>query len=263
MGSKLAEMKNEINKSGGSKGKIFYVKKDTKRRIRFLWDCEDAMALVFHDSYAENINVLCQEEIGKDCPYCGREDLRTRKFFAWPVWDYDAKDVKIFMYPASNFSPVPSVISMYETYGTLLDRDFMIDRKGDGTNTSYTVIPMDKSKFRQTKENKAPSEKEITKIVAKAYAPQDDMDDDDEYEEEMPKKKKASKKAPEPVEDDDETEDMLDYEDMSAQDLYKLCKARGIECKPKKSEEYYIDLLEEYDSQQDDDEEADDEGDEW
>ena len=39
---------------------------------------------------------------------------------------------------------------------------------------------------------------------------------------------------------------------MSAKELYKLCKDRGIEVKPKKSEKYYIKQLEEYDQAQDD-----------
>lgn len=48
---------------------------------------------------------------------------------------------------------------------------------------------------------------------------------------------------------------------MSARELYKLCKERGLDVAPKKSEKYYIKQLEEYDEAQDDwgdDEEEDD-----
>ncbi len=246
----VSDMKNEINKTGGSKGKIFYVKKDSKRRVRFLKDAEDGQQFTFHDSFSEGINSICQEELGKECPYCDCEDLRTRKMFAWPVWDYDAKEVKIFLYAANNCTPVPAIISMFETFGTLLDRDFVISRSGEQQNTIYTVIPMDKAKFKSSKETKVPTDKEILKIVAKAFPPNaDDVVDGDEEDEEEMESKKVNKK---------DVEDVVDYEDMSAVDLYKLCKKRGIKCKPKKTEEYYIDLLEYDDEQQNEDED-----DEW
>ena len=51
---------------------------------------------------------------------------------------------------------------------------------------------------------------------------------------------------------------------MKPQELYKLCKERDIKCKPHKTKEYYIDLLEEYDEEENDsDEWEDEEEDEW
>ena len=44
-----------------------------------------------------------------------------------------------------------------------------------------------------------------------------------------------------------------DYEEMSAKELYQMCKERGLDCKPRKTKEYYIDILEEDDEEQDDD----------
>ena len=35
-----------------------------------------------------------------------------------------------------------------------------------------------------------------------------------------------------------------DYKGMSPKKLYRLCQEQGIDCKPKKSKGYYIDLLE-------------------
>lgn len=254
----VSDMKNEINKTGGSKGKVFYVKKDSKRRIRFLKDAEDGQQFTFHDSFQDGINALCQEELGKECPYCGQEGLRTRKMFAWPVWDYDAKEVKIFLYAANNCTPVPAIISMYETYGTLTDRDFVISRAGEQQNTTYTVIPMDKAKFKASKETKVPSDKEILKIVAKAFQPNaEDIDEDEDEDEEVEATKKKSKARKQEPEDEDVDEDEVDYYEMSTKELYNLCKERGIKCKPKKSEDYYIDLLET------DDEAEDEDDDEW
>ena len=52
---------------------------------------------------------------------------------------------------------------------------------------------------------------------------------------------------------------------MTPKELYQLCKERDIDCKPKKSKEYYIDLLEEADEEEDSDDwgEDDEEEDDW
>lgn len=275
----LNDMKSEIQKSGGSKGKILFIKDGTKKRIRFLEDAEDGHELTFHDSYNDGINALCLEELGKNCPYCERDDLRTRKLYAWSVWDYDAKEVKVLLYAANNCTPIPNIIAMFEAYGTLLDRDFVISRTGSGQNTSYTVIPQDKAKFKNSKANKL-SVKELLKVIAKAFPinpeDMDDEDDEDEEEEEerktKKKKNKSSKsKKKEKYEDDDydedddeddyeedEEEDEEDYDEMSAQELYRLCKKKGIKVSKGKKKSYYIDILEEYDEDEDEDDE-----DEW
>lgn len=94
-------------------------------------------------------------------------------------------------------------------------------------------------------------------------------DDDYEVEDKKSKKTKAkSKKHEEYDEDEDDTfddeefdDDEESYEDMSPKELFKLCKEREIEAKPKKNARYYINLLEEYDEAQDDWGSEDD--DEW
>lgn len=272
-------MKSEIQKSGGSKGKILFIKDGSKKRIRFLCDAEDGMELTFHDSYSEGINALCLEEMGKDCPYCERDELRTRKLYAWSVWDYDSKEVKVLLYAANNCTPIPNIIAMYEAYGTLLDRDFVISRTGSGQNTSYTVIPQDKAKFKNSKAVKM-SKKELLKVVAKAFPvnPEDADDDDEDFEDEG-KKKKSSKKPPkksgkkrdedydddyeeEDEEDEDfdeEDEEEEDYEDMSAKELFNLCKKRGLKVEKGKKKSYYIDILEDADDEEDEEDEWEDE----
>lgn len=272
----LNDMKSEIQKSGGSKGKILFIKDGTKKRIRFLEDAEDGHELTFHDSYNDGINALCLEELGKNCPYCERDDLRTRKLYAWSVWDYDAKEVKVLLYAANNCTPIPSIIAMFEAYGTLLDRDFVISRTGSQQNTSYTVIPQDKAKFKNSKANKL-STKELLKVIAKAFPinpeDMDEEDEEDEEEEHKTKKKKnkssKSKKKEKYDEDDyddeednedddDDDEDEEDYDEMSAQELYRLCKKKGIKVSKCKKKSYYIDILEEYEEDEDEDDE-----DEW
>lgn len=262
----LDQIKNDVKKSGGNRRKVIYVRPDTKVRVRFLDDMEEGHEIVFHDSFQKGVNTPCQEQYGRNCPYCDDEDIRTRSMYAWSVWNYDAKEVQIFLFAVNNCSPIPALMAMYETYGTLCDRDYVISKTGKGPDTTYSVVPMDKQKFRNSKA--APfSEKKLMGILDKAF-PCDVDGDDDEDDYDPPKKKKKgslpkkSKKVVDDDEDDDdefyddededEDDEEMDYEDMTAKELYQLCKERDIECKPKKSEKYYINLLKEADDAEDD-----------
>lgn len=280
----LDKIKQDVKRSGQNKGKFIYFKEGQKIRIRFLTDMDDGMEVTFHDSFEKSINVPCQDLFGRGCPYCEEEGLRTRSQYIWSVYDYEAKEVKLFMFPVNNCSPVPGLMAMFENYGTLTDRDYVISVSGKQTNKTFSVVPMDKVKFRNEKA-KPYAEKAILKMLDKAY-PSDDIEDDDDDEEETASRKrpskssnkKAPKKKSEPEDDyddddyDDDFEDKdeadwgeddeVDYSEMSAQELYKLCKERDIKVQPKKPAKFYIQQLEEYDQAQDDWGEDDDE-DEW
>lgn len=269
----LNAIKNEIKKSGTSKGKFLFFKEDSKVRVRFLTDMEDGLEVPFHDSFQLGVNVPCQETFGRDCEYCENEDLRTRNMYVWSVYDYESKEVKLLMAAVNNCSPVPALASLYESYGTLTDRDYEIKRIGKGQNTTYSVIPLEKMKFRNTKV-KPMSEQAMLKCIDKAY-PADNSEDLEE-EDETPKKNKnkgaksnnkplkGKMNEPEETDDDwDEEEEEQDYESMTAKELFQLCKDRDIECKPKKTKEYYIDLLEEADEEDSDDWDDEDSDDDW
>ena len=276
------KIKNEAKKSGQNKGKFMYFREGQKSRIRFLTDMDDGIEVEFHDHFERSINVPCQEHFGKDCPYCGDDELRTRSQYIWSVYDYDSNEVKLFMFAVNNCSPIPALMAMYETYGTLCDRDFVISVSGKQQNKTFSVVPMDKVKFRNEKA-KPYAEKMVLKMLDKAF-PCDETEDDDE--DETPKKKSSkssskntesgkgkSKSKPEPEDDEDEDEydgdswdddddddQEFDYSEMSAVELYKLCKEREIKAAPKKPDKYYINLLKEWDDAQED---WGDEDDEW
>ena len=273
------KIKADAKKSGSNKGKFIYFREGTKLRVRFLQDMDDGMEVTFHDSYEQGINVPCQEHFGRDCPYCDDDSIRTRSQYLWSVWNYEAKEVQLFMFPVNNCSPIPALMAMYENYGTICDRDYVISVSGKQTTKSYSVVPMDKVKFRNGKA-KPYSEAQVLKMLDKAW-PCDGIDSDDDDDEEETPKKKASKKTGKastkrPVDDDededdddwsdeDSGDDTPDYSEMSAKELFKLCKERGIDVKPKKSERLYIKQLEEYDQAQDDwgDDDDYDDDDEW
>lgn len=248
MAISLKDIKNEISKAGTNRGKIFYLKEGSKARIRFLTDFERGTVVVFHDKFGENINVPCQEHFNRPCPYCDDDSLRTRNFYAWSIYDYESKEVKIFMFAINQCSPLPSLASMFETYKTITDRDFEIKRTGSKTNTVYSLVPLDKMKFRSEKSVKPLSEQAILKYIDKAYPCDSGGGEDDELPFEKEEKKSPTMNEPEEEESgDDWDEDEKDYASMSPKDLYKLCISKGIDCDARKSKEYYIALLEDDD----------------
>lgn len=275
------KIKQDVKKSGQNKSKFIYFREGQKQRIRFLTDMDDGMEVKFHDSFEAGINVPCQETFGRDCPYCDDSSLRTRSQYIWSVWNYETKEVQLFMFPVNNCSPIPALMAMYENYGTITDRDYVISVSGKRQNKTFSVVPMDKVKLRNEKA-KAYSEKSILKMLDRAF-PCDEAEDDDEDEDEYePRKKRTSKSSGKKstrksdVEEDDfeddyddeawdneeEDDDEIDYSEMTAKELYKLCKERDIKVAPKKPAKYYINQLEEWDAAQEDWGEEDDE-DEW
>ena len=270
------KIKADVKKSGQNKSKFIYFREGVKQRIRFLTDMDDGMEITFHDSYAASINVPCQEHFGRACPYCDDENLRTRSQYVWSVWNYDTKEVQLFMFPVNNCSPIPALMAMYENYGTIVDRDFVISVSGKQQNKTFSVVPMDKVRFRNEKA-KPYSEKAILKMLDKAFPCDAADDEDDDDEDETPKKrptksagvKKENENEPEEENDDYEDEDWsndedaVDYSDMSPKELYDLCKEREIKVPPKKPAKFYINQLEEYDKAHEDWGDDEDEDEEW
>lgn len=272
----LNSIKNDVKKSGQNKGKFIYFREGQKIRIRFLQDMDDGIEIQWHDSFERGVNVPCQEAFGRECEYCDDDTLRTRNQYCWSVWNYEANEVQLFMFAVNNCSPIPALVSMYEEYGTLMDRDYVISVQGKQQNKTFSVVPMDKVKFRNEKAKPFAS-KTVLKMIDKAWPDENGNSSDEDEEEETPKRrnnkkpvnKSKSKSAKEEEEDDYdndsfEEDEKQDYSDMSSVELFKLCKERGIEAAKRKPEKYYIKLLEENDKAHDDwDDEGSDSEDDW
>lgn len=277
----LDNIKKDAKKSGQSKGKFIYFREGQKTRVRFLQDMDEGLEVTWHDSYEQGINVPCQEHFGKNCPYCEDDSLRTRSQYAWSVWNYETNEVQVFMFPVNNCSPIPALVALYETYGTLCDRDYVISVSGKQQNKSFSVVPMDKAKFRNQKA-KPFSEQALLKMIDKAWPAENAEDDDDE--DESPKKKRGTKKSggktkksykdefyddddedfedEEDFDEDDESGD--EYDDMSPKELFNLCKKRKLDAVPKKSAKYYINILRDADAAEEDwGDDEDGEEDDW
>lgn len=262
----LDDIKNDVKRSGSNKSKLVFFREGTKKRIRFLQDLEDGYEVEIHGNWDEGLTAVCGKEYGQDCKYCDKneelaeddEDPRydTKTNYVWSVYDYDTNKVELMVFKVNRCSPIPPLVAMYENYGTLTDRDYVITQVGKGITKSFTVIPQDKSKFRNAKA-KPYSKQAMLKILLEAYP------DTKTWE----GKGKLKKRVDEPVEDDSDYDGDLgeDYSSMKPVELFKLCKERKIEAEKKKPKQYYINLLEEWDKAQEDwgDDDSDEDGDDW
>lgn len=222
-------MQKQIESSSQSKGQQFFVKKGEKRRLRFLADFNDAEVVTFHNNWEKRIEKPCLKHYDKKCPLCKDDSMKTYEMYAWPVWDYDANKVKIFLYKCTAFSPIPSIISIFEDYDSIMGRDIIIKRINLGDNTRYEANALDKSKFKFKKNVKGeiPDEEEFFKLLAEMYelfeddydGDDDDEDEDDDYDEDD--------------DDDDEMSLQEQLEDMDFDDLKSV--AIELKIKVKKS----------------------------
>lgn len=274
----IENIKSNAAKSGANKDKIFFVKSDSKVRVRFLQELDTGYEFTFHDSYQQSINTLCREELGKTCPLCGDESLRTRTLYAWSVYNYDTKKVEVMLFAVNNCTPVSQLVSMYENYGTIMDRDYVLAKSGKQQNTTYTVIPQDKQRFRNAKA-KPYTKSTVLKILDKAYPMSDEFDeefdvddtevDEEEYEVAKVDRKTGKKYLDEPIPgvdeptkrkrskksggnkaavkyiSTDEIEEILDENDIDEDDFLDFMEVESIR-KIKRTKKAFLNDVDEY-----------------
>ena len=213
-GGLLAQIKRDIETSNNARKGNFYIKKDQRRRVRFLSDFEDKehmLSLDWHSKWEGNraeVDIPCLKAWAKDCPFCGESEIRTRTKYVWQVWDYESKSRQIFCYFANRNSPVPHLASLYESYGTLLEQDFTIHKQGEGTNTTFTIATGKPTEFRGN-----PRVMNQAKLLASVWeafgtGSLDDYSDANDIEEE----------DTDEYEDDEEVEDTDDTEEYEEEE---------------------------------------------
>ena len=194
-------MKDQINTAGKTRQDIFYVKKDSKVRIRFLTEMTDGIQILFHEKWKE-FGHPCLKYYNKICPNCGNSESKDNQYFAFTIWNYENKKRELFIYKANNYSPMPQLVSMFEEYDTICDRDYVIARLGAEAKTAYSVMPLDRKPFKGDEIEY--TEKEIFKLALKAFPCEEAHAEDDEDDEPAPKKKASKNKK---YDDDDEDEE--------------------------------------------------------
>lgn len=263
MSNIISKIKNSVANSGGSFSKFVRVAPDKKVRIRFLEEMDKGREFKFHSDWDAGLDCICREHFGEKCPYCEDESVQTGFKWGWSVWDIDAKEVKIFLWKASSKSPISQFLSFYENYSTILDRDYVIERKGSRFDTTYTIMPMDKSKFRNEKA-KAYSEEGLLKLLDKAYPIKDLVVKEDDDEEEKPKKATKVKDAElESAETEIEwIEEKLEADDIDEEEFCEYHEIKSIKKLLKKSKKEIKAMIKEFLENGEDDEDDDDEDEE-
>jgi len=238
-GSLLDKLKEDVAKSGTSKGKIFFVSAGSKARIRFLQDLQgqnQGRTLIMHERWEPLLKVPCAKNYDEDapCKYCEQEGIKTREWYCFDIWDYDNREVKIFAYPVNRCTPMPALAAVGENFGTLRGRDFVITRGiKKGMETNYTVTGLDKSEFKEPKA-KPFSDKEFLEIIREAFP------DDPGFV--------TQQGAAVGSDDDWGDEPAKNYDSMKPQELFALCKERYLNVEVKKPAAYYKKILEDNDA---------------
>lgn len=248
----LSKIQSEVSKSGSSRGEFFFVREGEKKRVRFLQELDDGYAFNFYKTKwgAEEFQFFVSPaEYDERDPYEEDEDLITQCQYCWSVWDYDSEEVKIFMFPVNRCSPVPPLVALNDSYGSVTDRDFVVSFTGKRTDKQYVIMPMDKAAMRN-KKAKALSESALKAKIKEAYP--------------WPSKAKPKDDDDSVPWDEEEEKAADDYDSMAVKELYKLCKERNIDAEPRKQKPYYIKKLRDADAAEDDwGDEDDDFDDDW
>ena len=234
----IKSMKESIAAAGTSKRDIVYFRPDESIRVRFLTELDAGITVTMHNQFSPDGNgifAVCEDPDEHDaCKFC-KQEVPLQEWYVWCVWDYDAAEVRLIFQKATGISPVPSLIEMYENYGTILDRDYKIKKVGKGKGGSFVITPLEKSAFKN-KKAKAFSEDKIRDMIEKAYSSKPVDNDDDEEEEEKPTKKKGKKKE----------KSLRDkFEELDFSDVKQIAKELGMSKKELKEFDDSDELIEE------------------
>ncbi len=176
-------IKERVHKSAQGFGNFVRIPADKKAKLRFISDLDDAIPVTEHDKWGELTPTPCLEEhFNKECKWCEDSSIRKREVYCWTVWDYANKEKKILKFAGNNYTPVPQLISFFETYGNIVDRDYVISKTGTGRDISYGVVPLDKAEFK--KKLRPFTEKEILEncIESSDEIDLDDLEELDGYD---------------------------------------------------------------------------------
>lgn len=239
----IKSMKESIAAAGASKRDIVYFKSDESIRVRFLTELDAGVTVTMHNQFSPDGNgifAICEDpDEHESCKYC-KQEVPLQEWYAWCVWDYDAAEVRLVFQKATGVSPVPSLIEMYENYGTILDRDYKIKKVGKGKGGSFVITPLDKSTFK-SKKAKPYTDDKIRDLIEKAYSSKPVSDDEDDDEEEEKPKKKNNRK---------EKSLREKYDDLDFSDVKQIARELGMSKKEIKgfddSEELVDELFDNY-----------------
>lgn len=150
----------------------------------------------------------------------------AKRFLANAVDVSEGKVVPLVL-PATALA---QLVKKYDKYGTILDRDYEINREGTGMDTEYDVTPEPASAMKMSRF----AELDLQAVLESQLpgANEEDEDDDDEEEDEAPrrraKRKVGGTSRKRPVDDDDDDDEDEDDEPVRRPSPKKRPKKRPV-----------------------------------
>ena len=206
---KIGNVKN-VSKGGGggSDTWIKFIPKEGRMKVRFLQEPEEWAGYL--EVWDDTINRGYPLPDGEQAP----PDSRASQRYLVNVVDVDNDKVVPLQMPKTL---VKQLLSSYDIFGTMLDRDYFLMKQGSGTDTTYSAAADAPSKINTKKYAK--SMHDLEAVLEAAYvAVNGALEDDDEEEEAVRKprrkaaadtpagKQKPRRRRPEPEEDEEEEE---------------------------------------------------------
>lgn len=170
----IQKLRSAVKRGSGGSG-IQSIPADSEINVHFL--SEPTKWFHYEEHYDSVLKFFpC---ITEGCVGCDDGLYASKKYIA-PAIDLDnSNEVKLYKLPKT---VLDSLLSKHERWGTLLDRDYAIERTGSGKDdTRYDVTPLGERKIRPEK-YPFPSTKEVMKLVL-SVLPDAELDDDDDVDE--------------------------------------------------------------------------------
>ena len=140
---KKSNIKKKLAES--SRGMIRRLKEGERTEVRFLFEMEDG------DGWASLFSLYKPKE-KRSYHSPDKEDLEEMKRKkekvreSWYAIAYDVKKKRVEVWELRT-TMLEKLNALDEEYGTLTDRNYRLKREGQGLDTDYTPVPMDKKKM--------------------------------------------------------------------------------------------------------------------
>lgn len=256
-GNRVGNLKNLKKSLKSGTGLLRYIPKSGSLTVRFLEEPENWVNFYEHYDQQMKKSYPC---IGTEnnCPGCATEERRSSRYLANAL-DVNTGKVIALQLPKDLTN---SLVRKYERFDTLMDRDYILSRDGEGLDTEYDADAEAPMKRKLTAHVLFDLQELLAKVYNEVFGGDDDDDDDDEPAKPAAKKPggRAKSAAAKKLADEDEDDDDDEEEEPAPKSRKKMTPpARDAEDDDEDDDEDEED--EEEDEDEDEDDEEDDEED--
>jgi hypothetical protein len=129
---------SEGSSGGGMPDELLLVQRDGAKMVRFLAEFDKAVPVIMHDKWEILRPQPCLKYYDEPCPV-HVEAFRSVTWYVWTVWDYESQSKRVAMWKPTLASPVEDLLDLFDTNGTIMDRDIELRRMGTGTKSRWKI----------------------------------------------------------------------------------------------------------------------------